>query len=144
MSKSLYTKFKKEDGYTFMELLVVLVIIGLLAALVGPAIFKNLGPAKQTVARTQINNFISALDSYYLDTSNYPSTHQGLNALFETPGDPDWKGPYLLKSIPNDPWGNPFVYRAPGRNGAYEIISFGADGIEGGTDQDKDIVSWEN
>ena len=128
-----------------MELLIVLVIIGLLAALVGPALYQRIAPAKESVARAQIENFMTALDSYYIDTGRFPTTQQGLTALRAKPeGETHWKGPYLKKEIPTDPWGSPFVYRAPGRNGGYELLSFGADGREGGEGENRDIASWEN
>lgn len=131
-----------EDGFTLMELLVVLVIVGLLAAFVGPLLYQRISPAKETVARAQINGFMTALDSYLIDTGRFPTTDQGLEALREDPGDPNWSGPYLRKEIPLDPWGSEYVYRAPGRNGGYEIVSLGADGLEGGTGDAADIESW--
>lgn len=132
-------------GFTLTELLVVLVIIGLLAALVGPVLYQRINPAKQSVARAQIENFMSALDSYFLDTGKFPTPQQGLTALrVRQEGDAKWNGPYLKKDIPADPWGNPFVYRTPGRNGGYEIISYGADGKEGGEGDNADINSWES
>ena len=97
-----------------------------------------------SVARAQIENFMTALDSYFLDNGNFPAPQQGLNALRARPeGAAKWNGPYLKKEIPADPWGNPYVYRAPGRNGGYEIISHGADGKEGGEGEHADINSWE-
>lgn len=127
-----------------MELLIVLVIIGLLAALVGPALYQRIAPAKESVAHAQIENFMTALDSYFVDTGRFPTTQQGLQALRAKPeGETLWKGPYLKKEIPSDPWGNPFVYRAPGRNGGYELLSLGADGREGGEGENRDINSWE-
>lgn len=132
-------------GFTLTELLVVLVIIGLLAALVGPVLYQRINPAKQSVARAQIENFMSALDSYFLDTGKFPTPQQGLAALrVRQEGDAKWNGPYLKKDIPADPWGNPFVFRTPGRNGGYEIISFGSDGKEGGEGDNADINSWES
>jgi len=127
-----------------MELLLVLVIIGLLAALVGPTIYQRIRPAKQSAARAQIENFASALDSFYIDVERYPSNQEGIAALRENPdGAPNWNGPYLRKEIPKDPWGNPYVYRTPGRNGGYEITSYGADGREGGEGENADVNSWE-
>lgn len=131
-------------GFTMMELLIVLVILGLLAALVGPTLFQRINPAKQSVARTQIENFMTALDSYFVDTGTFPTTQEGLAALRAKPSNASkWNGPYLKKDIPHDPWGNPFQYRAPGRNGGYEISSLGADGKEGGEDENADVNSWE-
>lgn len=132
-------------GFTLTELLVVLVIIGLLAALVGPVLYQRINPAKQSVARAQIESFMTALDSYYLDVGKFPSQQQGLVSLrARQEGDGKWNGPYLKKDVPNDPWGNPFVYRTPGRNGGYEVISYGADGKEGGEGDNADINSWES
>ena len=136
-------KSSRIPGFTMMELLVVLVIIGLLAALVGPTLFRRIKPAKQSVARAQIENFTIALDTYFIDTGRFPSTQQGLAALRERPeGVQNWEGPYLNKNLPRDPWGQAFIYRAPGRNGGYEIVSFGADSREGGEGEDQDITSW--
>lgn len=132
------------SGFTLTELLIVLVIVGLLAALVGPTLYQRINPAKQSVARAQIENFMTALDSYFLDNGNFPAPQQGLNALrTRAEGAAKWNGPYLKKEIPTDPWGNPYVYRSPGRNGGYEIISYGADGKEGGGGEHADINSWE-
>ena len=133
-----------ERGFTMMELLVVLVIIGLLAAFVGPILFERISPAKQTAARSQIEAFMTALDIYLVDNGGYPTSEQGLEALRENPGEPNWRGPYLRKEIPLDPWGNSYVYRAPGRSGGFEIVSFGADGLEGGSDEAADVESWAN
>ena len=128
-----------------MELLLVLVIIGLLAALVGPTIYQRIRPAKQAAARAQIENFASALDAYYVDVESYPTSQEGIEALRTKPeGAERWNGPYLRKELPRDPWGNAYVYRAPGRNGGYEIVSYGADGREGGEGDNADINSWES
>lgn len=138
-------RFSINKGFTLTELLVVLVIIGLLAALVGPVLYQRINPAKQSVAQAQIENFMSALDSYFLDTGKFPTPQQGLAALrVRQEGSSRWNGPYLKKDIPSDPWGNPFVYRTPGRNGGYEVISYGADGKEGGEGDNADINSWES
>ena len=127
-----------------IELLIVLVILSLLAALVGPALVERLKPAKRTAAQSQIEEFMSALDTYYVDVGRYPSTEEGLQALREKPSSAlKWDGPYLIKELPIDPWGTPYVYRAPGRNGGYEIISYGADGKEGGDGENADVNSWE-
>ena len=134
----------RQAGFTLIELLVVLVIVGLLAALVGPVLFQRISPAKETSARSQIESFATALDSFLIDTGQYPTTEQGLASLRGNPGLPGWNGPYLSKEIPLDPWGNQFIYRAPGRSGGYEIISYGADGLEGGTNDAADIESWGN
>jgi len=135
---------RNHPGFTMMELLVVLVIIGLLAALVGPVLYQRIKPAKRGAARAQIENFMTALDSYFIDTGSFPTTHQGLNALRTQPeGASGWKGPYLKKEIPPDPWGKPYVYKTPGRNGGYEIFSLGEDGQEGGEGDARDITSWD-
>ena len=135
---------QRPSGFTLMELLIVLVIIGLLAALVGPTLYQRIGPARESTARAQLENFATALDSYFVDLGRYPSTQDGLKALRAKPESADkWNGPYLKKEIPNDPWGNQYVYRAPGRSGGYEIVSFGADGREGGDGENADIQSWE-
>ncbi len=127
-----------------MELLIVLVIIGLLAALVGPILFQRINPAKQSVARAQMENFMTALDNYFIDNGQFPNAQQGLSVLRTKPeGSEKWNGPYLKKDIPKDPWGNPYQYRSPGRNGGYEIASLGADGKEGGEGENADINSWE-
>ena len=134
-----------DSGFTLIELLIVLVILSLLAALVGPALVERLKPAKRTVAQAQIEEFMSALDNYYVDVGHYPSTEDGLEALREKPASAkNWKGPYLKKEIPNDPWTNPYVYRCPGRNGGFEIVSYGADGKEGGEGENADVTSWES
>lgn len=126
-----------------MELLIVLVIVGLLAALVGPSLYQRIKPARQSAAQAQIVNFMTALDSYFVDVGSYPSTREGLEALREQPaGAAQWNGPYLKQSLPADPWGNKYIYRAPGRSGGFEIVSYGADGREGGEDEDRDITSW--
>jgi general secretion pathway protein G len=134
----------RNRGFTLIELLVVLVIIGLLAALVGPTLYQRIKPARESAARAQIENFSTALDGYMVDVGRYPSTQDGLKALRTKPeGAAKWNGPYLKKEIPLDPWGQAYVYRAPGRNGGYEIVSYGADGREGGDGDNADITSWE-
>jgi len=131
-------------GFTLMELLLVLVIIGLLSAIVAPTLYQRIKPAKITAAREQMGNFSVALDSFFVDMGRYPTTSEGLNALRTKPDSSEkWKGPYLQKEIPTDPWGKPYIYRSPGRNGGYEIISLGEDGREGGEGDNADINSWE-
>jgi|SRR5690606_13238412 len=136
---------RKNKGFTMMELLIVLVIIGLLAALVGPTLYKRISPAKASVASAQIENFMSALDAFFIDTGRFPSSQQGLEALRTKPsGVSNWNGPYLKKEIPKDPWGNAYIYQAPGRSGGYEILSYDDDGVPGGTGDGKDITSWSS
>ena len=133
----------RERGFTFFEILVVVTIIGLLAALVGPRLWTRISGAKQTAARAQIELFGNALDAFRLDTGRYPTTEEGFKALREKPSGLDtWQGPYLPKEIPNDPWGKPYVYKCPGDHGDYDIISYGADFAEGGDGENKDVVSW--
>jgi general secretion pathway protein G len=132
-------------GFSLMELLIVMVILGLIAASVAPTLYKRIAPAKQTSARDQLQSFSTALDNYFIDVGRYPTTQQGLDVLRKKPeGLEKWNGPYLKKEIPNDPWGNAYVYRAPGRSGGYEITSYGADGTEGGEGENRDINSWES
>lgn len=137
---------RAERGFTLLELLVVMVIIGLLASYVGPRLFEQLGKSEVKAARAQIDAFEKALAVYRLDTGHYPNTDQGLKALVERPSDePRWNGPYLLKSVPPDPWGNPYVYKSPGdQQRDYEISSLGKDGQRGGDGEAADIHSWES
>lgn len=134
-------KKKKEMGFSLIELLIVMVIMGLLAALVGPRMFGKVGKSKQNAARSQMALFETALDTYRLDVGKYPSTEQGLKALRTKPSDEEkWDGPYLPKSAPKDPWGHPYIYRRMD-NSEVEMISLGANGTEGGEGEDKDISS---
>lgn len=136
---------KSEFGFTLVELLIVMVIIGLLAALVGPKMFGKVGKSKQKAAKAQITLFETALDTYRLDVGKYPTTDMGLNALREQPeGVEQWDGPYLPKEIPLDPWGNKYEYRSPGEHGEYDLVSYGADQSSGGEGEDLDIVSWKD
>ena len=138
-------KRRQAFGFTLMELLLVLVIIGLLAALVGPTLYQRIKPAKESAARAQMENFATALDGFYIDLGRYPTAQEGLKALRAKPeGTERWSGPYLKKEIPADPWGSQYIYQAPGRSGGYEIISYGADGREGGENENADINSWES
>jgi general secretion pathway protein G len=131
-----------QDGFTLLELLVVIVIIGLLAAYVGPKYFSQLGKSEVTVAKSQIEAFEKALDTFRLDVGRYPSTEEGLTALLNAPTTAiKWNGPYLKKEIPKDPWGNAYIYRAPGAKAEYEILSLGKDGLPGGVAENADISS---
>ncbi|MBL8484843.1 MAG: type II secretion system major pseudopilin GspG [Rhodocyclaceae bacterium] len=130
-------------GFTLLELLVVMVIIGLLAGYVGPRFFAQIGKSEVKAARAQLDGLEKALDTYRVDTGHYPSTDQGLKALNERPGnEPKWDGPYLKKAVPADPWGRPYVYRAPGEHGEYDLASYGKDGQPGGEGEAADITSW--
>ncbi|HHT9104540.1 MAG TPA: type II secretion system major pseudopilin GspG [Candidatus Wujingus californicus] len=145
MKDKLLLKIFRNAGFTLLELLIVMIIIGLLAALIGPKMIGRVGESRQTVAKQQIEGFGSALEMYKLDTTKYPTQEQGLEALVSEPqGVNNWKGPYLKKKfIPKDPWGNEYIYTYPGANGDYDIVSYGADGNTGGDDEDKDVASWE-
>jgi general secretion pathway protein G len=136
---------RKDRGFTLIEILIVVIIIGLLASLVGPKLFSKLSGAKQKSAKAQIELFGTALDALRLDVGRYPTTEEGLKVLREKPsGMEGWQGPYLPKEIPSDPWGKPYVYKCPGEHGEYDLISFGLDGVEGGEGENQDIVSWKD
>jgi general secretion pathway protein G len=127
-------------GFTLLELLVVIVIIGLLAGYVAPRYFSQVGKSEVQVAKAQIDSLEKALDQYRLDTRHYPTAQQGLEALVSRPAnEPGWNGPYLKKAVPNDPWGRPYVYRNPGQKGDYDLLSHGRDGKPGGAGEDADI-----
>jgi general secretion pathway protein G len=127
-------------GFTLLELLVVMVILGLLAAYVGPRYFSQIGKSERKVAQAQLDAFAKALDQYRLDTGHYPKSEQGLNALVAKPADePKWDGPYLQKVVPLDPWGRPYLYRVPGQKAEYDLLSLGRDGQPGGSGEDADI-----
>lgn len=133
----------KQLGFTLLELLVVMVIIGLLAGYVGPRYFAQVGKSEVKTARAQIDALEKALDQYRLDTGRYPAADQGLAALVTRPAnEPKWDGPYLKKSVPADPWGNPYVYKIPGEHSEYDLLSFGKDGQAGGTGEAADITNW--
>jgi general secretion pathway protein G len=139
------TRWKQAKGFTLIELIVVIVILGLLAGLVVPRLFRHVGQAKIATARAQISAFQTALGAYRLDTGKFPTTEEGLEALRTAPsGVRNWNGPYLPKDIPLDPWGNPYVYKYPGDHGDEpDIVSNGADGRPGGEGEDADVLSWK-
>jgi general secretion pathway protein G len=134
-----------EQGFTLVEMLVVITIIGLIMGLIGPRVLNYLSESKVKAARIQLQSFASALDLFYLDAGRYPSTAEGLAALVkQTPGVAAWNGPYLKGgSVPSDPWNHPYLYRAPGEHGPYDIVSYGSDGQEGGSGIAADL-SLEN
>src|SRR4030042_7150796 len=119
---------RNKKGFTLVELIVVMVILGMLAALVFPKLISKVGKGKTSTAKTQIELLGQALDQFRLETGRYPTTTEGFNALMTNPGINGWDGPYLKKAIPNDPWGRPYHYESPGQHGDYDIISYGADG----------------
>lgn len=131
-------------GFTLLELLVVMVIIGLLAGYVGPKYFAQIGKSETKTAKAQIDALSKALDQYRLDVGHYPTTEAGLSALNIAPAnEPKWQGPYLKKNIPNDPWGNPYLYKMPGQHDEYDIWSLGSDGAVGGDKEAADVTSWQ-
>ena len=135
-----------QRGFTLVEMLVVITIIGLIMSLVGPRVLNYLGESKVKAAKIQIQSFSSALDLFYLDAGRYPSTSEGLAALVKpAAGLATWNGPYVKGGVlPNDPWGKPYIYRSPGERSAYEIVSYGSDGQEGGTGAAADISTASN
>ncbi len=134
-----------EQGFTLLEMLVVLGIIAMLAGLVGPQVMNQLGGAKSKTAKVQIEELSAALDMYSMEVGKYPTTEQGLQALIEKPDDAKrWNGPYLRKNkIPQDPWATDFIYASPGQKGKFDLSSYGADGKEGGEGEDQDLASWD-
>ena len=139
-------KRNSESGVTLIEMLVVVTIIALFAALVAPRMMGQADKARKTQAHAQVNSFMTALGAYKLDTGTFPSTEQGLNALRVKPENANqWAGPYLPQDIPMDPWGHPYLYKYPGDHGDEpDVISLGADGAPGGDGNNADIVSWKN
>lgn len=129
-------------GFTLLELLVVIVIIGMLAAYVGPKYFSQLSKSEVTLAKTQLEAFVRALDNFRVDVGRYPRTEEGLAALTSKPTGVDkWHGPYLKKDIPQDPWGNVYIYVSPGSKSDFEVLSYGKDGSPGGSGDNADISS---
>ncbi len=135
----------KSNGFSLVELLVVLAILGMIIGLVGPRVMKHLGSAKSDTAKIQIEDLGATLDIFYLENGRYPNSQEGLSALITKPSGLDnWNGPYLKKQvIPKDPWGNEYHYQAPGNHGDYDLYSYGADNQQGGEKNDRDINSWE-
>jgi len=132
---------RSEKGFTLIELIVVLVILVLLAAVVAPKVFNKLAKGRDQIAKIQITEIEGAIQLFSFDMGRNPTTAEGLESLVRNPGNNDsWKGPYLAKALPQDPWGRPYAYRCPGNNGDYDLLSFGADGTEGNED---DICSWK-
>jgi general secretion pathway protein G len=139
ISKKIY---RRQQGFSLMELLIVMVILGMLAAIVGPALWNKLGGAQRDTAKTQISNIEVALDSYRLDTFKYPNSLEDL--VKNASNNPKWNGPYLKKGIPKDPWGNDYQYQKPGQDGRdYDLYSFAVDGVQGGESDNADVVSWQ-
>jgi general secretion pathway protein G len=135
------TLLRDQRGFTLIELLVVIIVLGLLVGLVGPRLFGQVGKSKQATARAQIELIGSALDQYRLDLGGYP---QSLDALQQKPSSGNWNGPYLKKSVPPDPWGQPYKYKCcPGQHGEYDLWSEGADAAPGGEGENADVVSWD-
>ncbi|MBX9676906.1 MAG: type II secretion system protein GspG [Methylotenera sp.] len=140
--RSIYIRIKNQ-GFTLLELLVVIVIIGLLASIAAPKLFSQIGKSETKTASAQIEALGLGLDQYRIDVGQYPTTEQGLIALNKNPGNvPKWAGPYLKKSVPNDPWGKPYIYKSPGEHGDYDLSTLGKDGQLGGTSDAEDVLSW--
>jgi general secretion pathway protein G len=137
-------KAQGEHGFTLLELLVVLAILGLLAAIVGPQVIKYLGSSKSETARIQVKNIAASLQLFRLDAGRYPNTQEGLSSLVRQPaGIPAWNGPYLPDaSAITDPWGRPYQFEAPGKHGEVDVFSLGSDGAQGGTGESKDVGNW--
>lgn len=132
-----------QRGFSLIELIVVLVILGLLATIVGPKVIDQLSKGKANIAKVQIADLEGALGLFRFDVGRYPTTAEGLNALLENPGLDNWSGPYLTKnSLPKDPWGHEYQYRSPGMHGDYDLYCLGADGLEGGEGDNADVTSW--
>jgi general secretion pathway protein G len=141
---ALTRKERRSGGFTLIELMIVLFILGLLAALVAPRLMGRVGKAKQKTAQAQIQLLATTLDLFYLDVGRYPTEEEGLKALRDKVDNlPAWGGPYLDKEVPKDPWGRPYHYKSPGQHGPYDLYSLGADGAEGGEGENQDITNWQ-
>ncbi len=136
-------KRHSQRGFTLIELMIVMIILSLLAALVAPKLFQKIGSSKQKAAKAQIALFGGALDQFRLDIGRYPTTEEGLDVLRKNPRLEHWDGPYLPKDVPPDPWGKPYLYKSPGEHGDYDLYSLGADGQEGGEGENADVTSWD-
>jgi general secretion pathway protein G len=136
---------ESQRGFSLIELIVVLVILGLLAAVVAPRIYDKLAKGKEQIARIQIKEIDGALQLFSFDMGRFPNSSEGLEALIRNPGNIEaWRGPYLNKSeLPKDPWGKAYVYRSPGLHGDYDLFSFGPDGVEGGDGENADVANWK-
>jgi general secretion pathway protein G len=144
MEHSMHFDRQRERGFSLIELMIVIVILGLLASLVAPRLMGKLQKAEHQTAKTQVEMLVTALDAYRLDVGHYPTQQEGgLNALMENPGNERWAGPYLRKGVPLDPWRNPYQYRSPGEHGDVDVYSYGADNQAGGSGDAQDVVSWE-
>ena len=133
----------RAHGFTLLELLVVMVIIGMLAGFVAPKFFAQIGKSEVKTAHAQLDALEKSLDQYRIDVGQYPTSEQGLSALNERPaGESKWAGPYLKKGVPLDPWGKPYQYKFPGEHGDFDLMSYGKDGQAGGTGEAEDIVNW--
>jgi general secretion pathway protein G len=147
--RTLSSRGHARRGFTLIEILVVIVVIAILATLVAPNVFRHVGAAKSATAKSQIEMIGAALDAYRLDNGSYPSTEQGLAALQTQPtSEPvpgNWRGPYLRKAVPSDPWGRPYLYKSPGdaNPNGYDLLTYGADGKQGGEGDDADVTSWQ-
>ena len=141
--RSIAVPRKLERGFTLLELLVVMVIIGLLAGYVAPKYFSQVGKSEVKAAQAQIDSIEKALDQYRLDMGRYPATEQGLAVLTARPAaESKWQGPYLKKAVPPDPWGRPYMYKYPGERAEFDLYSYGKDGQPGGTGESADITNW--
>ncbi len=142
MSRKRSVRRLQERGFSLIELIVVLVILGLLATVVGPKVMDRLGKGKVEIAKMQISELSGALDLYRFDVGRYPTSSEGLGALIANPGVENWSGPYLKKAVPKDPWNREYQYRSPGEHGDFDLYSLGADGTEGGDGENIDVSSW--